>query len=94
MKRHRPLDFKTQIGGAKWQVRFVRKTDPRLRGNLGICYWAECEIYVRYDMARSTMRMVLIHETLHATCRMLFSAEEFVDATATEISEALRRAGL
>ena len=94
MSHHRPPDFQAQIGGATWSIAFVKKTDPRLRGNLGICYWAECEIYVRYDMARSTMRMVLIHETLHATCRMLFSAEEFVDATATEIAELLRRAGL
>jgi hypothetical protein len=94
MKRHRPPNFRASIGGQEWNIRFVRKTHSALQGNLGICYWDTREIYVRYDMAKSTIRMVLIHELLHATCPMLYCAEEWVDQTASEIAASLQRSGL
>jgi hypothetical protein len=90
----KPPDFKTKIGGRTWQIRFVRKDHPKVVKCWGKCYWEPREIYVRHDLARSTVREVLIHEMIHATCRLMFVAEEWVDHSATEINNGLNKAGL
>lgn len=91
----KPNDVETQIGGLTWSIRFVRKGHPRLPTNCyGICYWNDQQIFVRYDLSPKTVRDTTIHEILHATCRMLFVAEEWVDHTATEINNALTKTGL
>jgi hypothetical protein len=93
-KFHRPNDFVCELGGDEWKVFFVRRGHPKVPEAWGMCYWAEREIYVRYDLSPETVRMVLIHELLHGTCRLLFVAEEWVDHTATELSNAIRKANL
>jgi Zn-dependent peptidase ImmA (M78 family) len=89
----RPKDFETVLGGKVWKVFFVRKGHPKVPQALGYCYWNDQEIYVRYDLSEKTVRMVLIHELLHGTCRLLFVAEEWVDQTATELNNALSQMG-
>jgi len=90
----RPPDFTLQIGGKTWQVRFVRRGHPKVFKCWGQCFWNEREIYVRYDLAKATVRDTLIHEILHANCHLLFVAEEWVSHTANEINAGIERAGL
>jgi len=89
----RPPDFVCTLGGAEWQVRFVRRGHPKVPKCWGICYWDHKEIYVRYDLSEQRVREVLLHEMLHGTCRLLFVAEEWVDYTAQELAVGMRRAG-
>jgi hypothetical protein len=91
---NRPPDFTATLGGVPWQIRFVRRGHEKVPECWGMCYWDAREIYVRYDLSRETVRDTLIHEMLHATCRLLFVAEEWVTHTATEINTGLERAGL
>lgn len=91
----KPEDVTARIGGESWDIFFVRKNHPRMPpGTFGVCYWNDRRIYVRYDLSPRTVRDTTIHEVLHATCRMLFAAEEWVEQTATEINNVLTDAGL
>lgn len=91
----RPSDFETYIHGRLWSVTFVRRGDPKLQGgNWGICYWTDAAIYVRYDLSQANVKMVLIHELLHATCKLMYEAEGWVDQTANELAAALDLAGM
>lgn len=90
----KPSDFKTKIAGQDWSFIFVRKGHPKIPEAYGMCYWEEREIYIRYDLQESSVRMLVIHETLHATCHLLFVAEEWVDHTSFDINDALHKSGL
>lgn len=89
----KPDDFDCLLGGVKWRIRFVRRGHPKVPECWGMCYWDDREICVRYDLSPETVKMVLVHELLHGTCRLLFVAEEWVDHTATELAEGLTKAG-
>lgn len=90
----KPPDFATKIGGKTWQIRFVKRGHPKVPKCWGMCYWEPREIYVRYDLSRSRVREVLIHELIHATCRLMFVAEEWVEHSASEINAGIDKAGL
>jgi hypothetical protein len=90
----RPPDFQTKLGGRTWTIRYVRRNHPKVRDCWGHCFWEEREIYVRYDLSPQRVRDTTIHEMLHATCHLLFVAEEWVTQTATEIADGLEKAGL
>lgn len=90
----KPDDFQVEIAGQTWSFIFVKKGHPKVPQAYGMCYWNDREIYIRYDLTKDTVRMLVIHEALHATCRLLFVAEEWVDHTATELNNAIKKAGL
>lgn len=91
----KPADFKTEIAGQEWSFFFVRKGHPQLLPDAyGTCHWETKEIYIRYDLSEKNVRMIVIHEALHATCFLLFAAEEWVTDISIEINEAIAKAGL
>jgi hypothetical protein len=90
----KPPDFKTKIGGKTWSVFFVRRNHPKVKGCWGQCFGEDREIYVRYDLAKSTVRDCLIHEMFHASNDLLYESEWWVTRTASEINAGIDKAGL
>lgn len=61
-----PHKFTITIHGQDWEIHVVKKDDPRLRDNLGLCELDLFKINVAWDVEDVKFRITFFHEFIHA----------------------------
>jgi len=59
-------DFKINILGCVWDVKYVEHNNPVLDGNRGFCVYRKDSIYIDKTLSKQQLEHTLYHELTHA----------------------------